>query len=63
MNAMKTPQDHLKEFGQRFKKYSDKEIVGLFNLPVGKLEWDSARGAYLAAIHKEFIDRESIIVG
>ncbi|WP_201328339.1 hypothetical protein [Thermotomaculum hydrothermale] len=53
-----TPQDYFDEFKARFEKMSDAELIEAFNREVGNPGWGSARGAYLAALHNEFMDRD-----
>lgn len=46
-----------KEFRNRFKKVSDKQLIGAFNREVGNKGWTTSRASYLAALHQEFEDR------
>ncbi len=51
------PDELFVKFKERFKKMSNDELVEAFNREVGKAGWTGARGAYLAALHREFEDR------
>lgn len=54
-----TNQMQYESFQNRLRLLNDEELIHTFNKEVGNLGWVGARGAYLAAIHKEF-DRRSI---
>jgi len=43
---------------KKFELNSDSELIATFNREVGNQGWGSHRGAYLAAIHKEFLKRD-----
>lgn len=45
---------YYNEFVERFKTYSNEEIIDCFNKEVGNSGWGTARASYLAAIQNEF---------
>ena len=49
-----TSQIQFENFLQDLKVLNDNELIQAFNKQVGNTGWVSARGAYLAAIRKEF---------
>ena len=53
----KSQEELFEEFLDRFVSKSDKYMINVFNEEVGKKGWVSARGTYMAAIHKEFENR------
>lgn len=56
-----TPKELFKDYKKRFEKMSNEELVEAFNREVGNPGWTGARDAYLAALHREFLDRGFII--
>jgi hypothetical protein len=52
-------QQYYNEYIERFKSYSDEELIDCFNRDVGNPGWVSACASFLAAIHSEF-DRRNI---
>jgi len=52
-----TSQIQFENFLQDLKVLNDNELIQAFNKQVGNTGWVSARGAYLAAIRKEFESR------
>ncbi len=54
----KSPQESYLEFREFFKSKTNEELVKLFNKEVGNNGWTTTtRGSYLAAMHKEFLER------
>jgi len=53
----KTERNNTLWFATRFKKYSDPELIEVFNKEVWNEWWASARAEYLAWLHKEFDNR------
>ena len=51
------PNEYFNEFKARFEKMKDEELVEAFNKEVGNPGWGSARASYLAALHREFVER------
>ncbi len=49
-----TIQQHYDEFVKKFGNFTHKELIDAFNKEVGNPGWVGARGAYLAALHREF---------
>src|SRR5690242_13355211 len=52
-----TAEERYREYRVRFAAYSDVELVDAFNREVGNPGWTSSRGAYLRALHDEFVER------
>ena len=50
--------DYFQEYVERFKAYSDLDIIAAFNREVGNSGWGTARSGYLSAIRHEFKRRE-----
>ncbi len=49
--------DLYEQFRDRFRASADQELIDAFNREVDKAGWVGARGAYLAALHDEFMAR------
>jgi len=49
----------FQSFSYRLSTLNDEQLVHAFNQEVGVHSWTNARGAYLAAIHREF-DRRGL---
>ncbi|ATA89233.1 hypothetical protein [Capnocytophaga stomatis] len=54
----KTLQDFFQDYKLRFSKMTIDELIEVFNREVGNMGWVGIRGAYLAALHQEFLSRE-----
>ena len=52
-----SPEEMFKDYKKQFAQMTDCELVEAFNREVGNPGWGSARGAYLAALHREFQER------
>ena len=51
---MKSLNDYILEYKDRFKKLNDKEIADVFNHEVGNSGWGTSRQAYLVALKEDF---------
>ncbi len=51
------PQEWFKIYQKRFEKMSNEELVECFNREVKNPGWTGAKGAYLCALHQEFLKR------
>jgi hypothetical protein len=49
-----TIQQHYDEFVKKFGNFTNEELIEAFNKEIGNSGWVGARGAYLAALHREF---------
>ena len=52
-----TADEHYRDYRARLAAYSDADLVAAFNREVGNPGWTSSRGAYLRALHDEFVER------
>ena len=51
---MKTSHDYFNDFENDLKKYTDEQLVAMFNREVNNKGSGTARFSFLAALHNEF---------
>ena len=58
MEKAPSPEEQFRTFCLLFSEMTNDKVIECFNKEVGNTGWTSSRGAYLAALHSEFDQRE-----